>query len=803
MRNPFIYILFFLSFTFLCKNVKLHAQEEWNIYNPTPQISRIQSLDGNIYAISGNSLCFFNADSQSNDYNALSRINGLSGSFVQFIEAIPESQCLAIIYADGNIDLLYSFGSIFNIPDLANKSNVANKTIYSIYHVGKKLFISGGFGFIVVDTEKQLIIHSYSSKYDISFAFEWENSLYRYSKTQHLEGGATTDNLSDATNWKTVSNLEFLQVLCFSDNDNKHCWLLGKDKKLYELNQQHQISEISDIGFKNMYLVDNRVFFTTNQNKLYVADPETYTFTPNTSDPFYKAKEFISSNHKDHFFMLLDNSRIYKMEYDSIIPGAQIHFNCDWDNTFHADGIGTYYLGKMQTSEDGIVGIARRSYISDYSKAAALEGVFSHIPYDEDALVLNITANQIIPRLDYNSYFQGLTGLAADPLHDKRYAISTTLHGLYLIDHDTLLTRLDHTNSHGFIEAFSKEFASTRTSAATYDKDGNLFVTCSMQDTILRCLTLDGRVIKYPNPGMAQVADAHRILISQNDPYQLKWVLNDYGYGKSRIGIYYDKASPTSIGTKDYQSTWFSILVDQDNNEYNPNYIYDICEDLDGKIWVLTNLGPFVIESPSVTFDFAQKNAGKGKVRRIKIPRNDGTNLADYLMQNTICTCMAIDKNNQKWIGTNGDGLYLMSDDCITEIEHFTTDNSPLPTNDILDLCYDEQHSQLYISCESAVLTYKTNNVEGEEDLDKIYCYPNPVRPDYYGELNIMGLMDKSIVSITTSSGELVFRTTVHGASVSWNLMNSKGDRVKPGVYMVHAIEPNSKEGKISKVLVL
>lgn len=797
-----LYIFLCICISFFDKNVMLHAQD-WNIYNSTPQISRIQLFEENVYAISGNSLCYFNADSETNDFVPLNRINGLSGSFVQFIEAIPESQCLAVIYADGNIDLLQSSGKVSYIPDLANKSIAGDKTIYSVNHFGKNLFLSGGFGFIVIDADKQMIKHSYTSKYSISLAFEWNDYLFRYSEAHHLEGGAIADNLSDAANWKNVSSIAFSEVLCFTDNINKYCWLLGRNGKLYELNQQQQVNEISDSGYTHMYLVDDRVILTTNQNKLFIADPAAHTFTPNSDNPFFKGKGFISSNQKNQFFMLLDNNRIYRMEYNSYVPGNHVNFICDWDNTYQAEGIGTNYLGKMLTTENGIVGIARRSYISDYSKASALEGIVSFIPYEEDASIKNITPKQIVSGLSYNAYFQGLTGLAADPLHDQRYAVSTTLHGLYMIDHDTLLSRLDHTNSHGFIEAFSKEFASTRTSAATYDKDGNLFVTCSMQDTILRCLTLDGRVIKYPNPGMAQVADAHRILISQNDPYQLKWVLNDYGYGKSRVGIYYDKASPTSIGTKDYQSTWFSILVDQDNNEYNPNYIYDICEDLDGKIWVLTNLGPFVIESPSVTFDFAQKNAGKGKVRRIKIPRNDGTNLADYLMQNTICTCMAIDKNNQKWIGTNGDGLYLMSDDCITEIEHFTTDNSPLPTNDILDLCYDEQHSQLYISCESAVLTYKTNNVEGEEDLDKIYCYPNPVRPDYYGELNIMGLMDKSIVSITTSSGELVFRTTVHGASVSWNLMNSKGDRVKPGVYMVHAIEPNSKEGKISKVLVL
>lgn len=803
MKRIILPLLLCLWLPALVGQSSLHAMGEWNIYNSTPQTSRLQSLGDRLYAISGNSLCSYSTDSLTDDFLRLNRITGLSGSIVQFIQTIPQSQCMAIAYADGNLDLMYPDGSICNIPDLANKSMTGDKSLYSLCYSGNQLFASGGFGFVVVDLDQQFITQSFLTRFAIQFAFQWGNYLYRYSDSKHLECGNTEQNLQQNANWHVASQTGFKQALCFGDSLQSYCWLLGQNGHLYQLDESQQISEISSVCYTGMYLVDDKVFLTTDQQTLYVADPASLTFSPNRDDPFYNGTEFTPSDQKGHFFMLLSNSRIYRMGYNSYTPGEHVDFTCDWENTLQPEGIGTYFLGEMRLADDGLVGIARRSYINGTSKANALEGIVCHLPFDEGEAITNITPSQIVPKLTYNANFQGLTGLAADPLNEQRYAISTGLHGVYILDHDTLHSRLDHTNTHGGIEAFSTDYSSTRTSAVAYDDEGNLFVTCSMQDTILRCLTPDGKWIKYPNSGMAQVADARRIMISQNDPYKLKWVLNDYGYQKSRVGIYYDMGTPTSVGTPNYQTAWFTHLVDQDLNEYLPYYIYDLCEAKDGKIWVLTNLGPFVIEDPKTTFEYAQKNPGKGKVRRVKIPRNDGTNLADYLMDATYCTCMAIDNFNRKWIGTNGAGLYLLSADCITEIEHFSTDNSPLLSDDILNLCYDAESGRIYISCEGGVLTYQTDAIEGEDDFGGISCYPNPVRPEFSGELRIMGLMNDSQVSITTTDGTLLYRTHSEGATATWDLRTANGERVSSGIYLIHGVDAEGKKGKICKFLVL
>ena len=266
--------------------------------------------------------------------------------------------------------------------------------------------------------------------------------------------------------------------------------------------------------------------------------------------------------------------------------------------------------------------------------------------------------------------------------------------------------------------------------------------------------------------------------------------------------MYYDHATPADLS--DDQSAYFSILVDQDNNQYSSiNYFFDIAEDQNGAIWLLTSIGPLVIDDPFTTFDYAQKNPGYGKIRRVKVPRNDGTNLADYLMESASCTCIAVDNLNRKWIGTLGSGLFLLSDDGITEIEHFDTSNSPLFSNDILALSFDPETSVLYISCESGILTYQTDAWQGEADFSNLYCYPNPVRPEYSGDLRIMGLMADSYVSITDVSGNLIMRTRSIGSSITWDLRDSDGRRIEPGIYMIHGVDSEGKKGKICKFLVL
>ncbi len=797
------YINRLLLFLIILFPSTLLAIGEWNIYNSVINISQIQLFNGRIYGIAGPSLVSFSTDPLCPDYVQHSRNNGLTGKQAQLIAASIEAECLAIVYKDCNIDIIYTDGTIVGVPDIANKALAGDKTINSIQEIDGMLYLACSFGVQVLDLKAQSIPVSINTPYSIDFAFSFGNNLYRYSSKKKLEYCPLSDNVADNTHWKQVITQDLSQASLIPASDHNLCWLLSQEGKLLQLHEDNTTeSLLSEQRFKTIHRLTSGAILASD-GYILLADTESGTFTPNTNSPINAGNGYAYCYEDDCYFLLHPNGGIYYMTIEQNDPDRYVAFKVDFDHVMKVSGINTLYMGEMQLTPSGIIGISRLPYTSGQSAAHALSG--SICRYDivvDDWNSLNI-AEAIASRLQERTTFIGLTGIAVDPTDPSNYAISTALHGLYIMNNDTLVHRYDDLAEDGIVQAFGEDFLSARVSAVAYDDAGRLFYTNSVQDTVLRCLLPDGSCIKYPNEGMAQVPDARRILLSRHDPYNIKWVLNDYGYQKSRVGMYYDKGNPANVGKSDYQTAWFSTLVDQDGNEYVPYYIYDLCEDLDGKVWVLTNLGPFVIENQATTFDYAQKNPGKGKVRRVKIPRNDGTNLADYLMQSTVCSCMAIDNFNRKWIGTSGAGLYLLSEDCITEIEHFSSDNSPLLSDDILNLCYDAETGILFISCEGGVLTYQTDAIEGEEDFSSLHCYPNPVRPEYSGELRIMGLMNDSHVSITAANGDLIFQTRSQGATATWDLHLPSGARVKPGIYLIHGVDEEGKNGKICKVLVL
>jgi hypothetical protein len=408
--------------------------------------------------------------------------------------------------------------------------------------------------------------------------------------------------------------------------------------------------------------------------------------------------------------------------------------------------------------------------------------------HPETGLWTNITRSSLRNCPEVNYAFQGLTSLAIDPKNPERCAVGTLYMGLCIIEGDSVVEHYDETNSN--LETYWK----ARVSRLAYDDNGVLWMGNPCKNSAaLKALLPDGTWMDYPISGFdgGQFLFVRAILVTRLDPYGFKWISKSTG----GCAMYYDAGTPAD--KSDDESCCFSTLTDQDGNATTPSFFNAFAEDHDGAVWILTSSGPFVSDSPLETY------TTKGTVRRIKIPRNDGTNLADYLLANVDTRCIVVDAANRKWIGTAENGLYLLSADGLTTIEHFTTDNSPLFSNQILDLAMDQESGRLFISTPGGVLIYESGVAEGAKDFSAVYCYPNPVRPEYSGDLTITGLMDATQVRITDINNNVIYAATSAGNSVTWNLCNRSGKRVKAGVYLVYGVDEAGKKGMVSKVMVV
>lgn len=87
--------------------------------------------------------------------------------------------------------------------------------------------------------------------------------------------------------------------------------------------------------------------------------------------------------------------------------------------------------------------------------------------------------------------------------------------------------------------------------------------------------------------------------------------------------------------------------------------------------------------------------------------------------------------------------------------------------------------------------------------MEAVYAYPNPVYPDYSGDVIITGLSRNTNVKITDVSGNLVYETLSTGGDVSWDMTTYNGRKVSTGVYLLFC---NNEDGSVTataKILII
>lgn len=327
-------------------------------------------------------------------------------------------------------------------------------------------------------------------------------------------------------------------------------------------------------------------------------------------------------------------------------------------------------------------------------------------------------------------------------------------------------------------------------STLKYTDNGDLWVLNSMVDNpIWKIEHGSGNWVNYPHPEMSTPAKYNLVslLQSRNDK-NIMWFANNY-YMENRLYAY--------DCVNDKLVSYGPDFTNEDDAVITPIGVYSLAEDMEGNVWIASINGPFYISSTDAL-------AGNDLFVQHKVPRNDGTNLADYLLSDVKTRCIAVDGANRKWMGTNN-GVFLISNDCNTLIQHFTTENSPLLSNTVYDICVDDNSNMVYFATERGLCSYASDATQPSEEMtkDNVYAYPNPVTPEYTGKITIVGLSFNADVKIVTSNGALVNQGRSIGGSYQWDGRDLKGKRVASGVYMVQAATDSGDKGVVCKIAVV
>ena len=483
---------------------------------------------------------------------------------------------------------------------------------------------------------------------------------------------------------------------------------------------------------------------------------------------------------------IADTYRPNHPEYPTSLPDED---NSDYDqyidlvNTLNPGGPKHNYFFNMKMHNGRLYTVGGGWYqMGNYQRPGTIQVLNSNQEW-------TIYQDDITPA--FASSYRDVNAIAIDPLNENHVMVASCS-GLYEFMNGQFVKNYTQGNTDYFESAASNGSPNyVRTDGIVYDQQGKLYCLNSGSSTaiIMRDATgtwsglMDNVLIDQPNKSM------RGIIGSIIDSRGLLWFVNKHS----------DHPSFYAFNPQDETIVRFDRFVNQDGSSLGDYVVVNcICEDLNGNIWIGTNMGPVYI----TTNEMSDNSLG---VIQYKVPRNDGTDYADYLLAGNEITCMAVDKAGRKWFGTNGNGVYLISADNNTQEQHFTTDNSKLLSNTIESIAINDQTGEVFFGTERGLCSYVSDATQTNTEMtkDNVWAYPNPVTPEYNGLITVTGLTLNADVKILSANGALVAEGRSNGGTFTWDGNDQKGRRVASGVYMVVTATSGGNKGTVCKIAII
>lgn len=256
--------------------------------------------------------------------------------------------------------------------------------------------------------------------------------------------------------------------------------------------------------------------------------------------------------------------------------------------------------------------------------------------------------------------------------------------------------------------------------------------------------------------------------------------------------------SPRSLGGGLYVSnmeTVYRISAASSGGNLPTNYVLCAAIDEGGVLWIGTELGLRILYNPIEALQ-----SGNFETQPIIIEQNG---LPEALFMDTQINDIEVDGANRKWVGTETSGAFYLSENGEETVFHFTSSNSPLPSNNIVDIHVDPITGVVYFATDRGVVSYRSDAVDVGDSFGDVYAYPNPVRPGYSGKVVIKGLPNDADVRIVDVVGNLIYKAKAAGGVAEWDTKNMKGQPVASGIYLVLMTNRDASENKQTKIAIV
>lgn len=738
----------------------------WKGYFSYNTIKDVSESSSRLYAAAENALFIKNLSN--NELKTSNTIDGLSGQTISALYHSVTFNKTIIGYENGLLIVVNEAdGSVLNVVDIINKNIPSNikKVNHFLEHEGI-IYISCDFGIVqyklaTLEFGDTYFIGPNGQEVKVYQTAIFNNDIYAVTQFFGIRKAAITNpNLIDFSQWQVFDTGFWNGIVTFGNQ------LIGMNtnNKLYNYNGIF-FSELANLGQPGKDIRTNaNTLIATCSNKVIVFNPTLnpiativntqITATPVTFSCATVINDFIYIGTNENG--IVSSPLNAPTNFEFVMPsGPKMNNMFSINNT--SSNLWAVYGGYDITYNPfGYIGFSLSEFgISKYN----LTDGWLNIPYDD---VLNAKA---------------LVRIAVNPNDENQVYVGSYNDGLLKIENDIPTTVFNDSNStlEGIVSG-----SDFRINSTTFDKSGNLWMTNSRVKNGLQVLKSGGQWQAF---NMESILDNFsnndfcKIAIDRNGT---KWIAS------YRNGV---------IAFNENTNVFKKITEGVDLGNLPSIDVRAIAVDNRSQVWIGTNRGLRVLASSG-----SYNSDDQMKANPI-IFLEDG--VAKELLFEQYITDIAVNGSNQKWISTADSGVFLFSSNGQETIYHFTTDNSPLPSNVVNDVEINATTGEVFFATNKGLVSFQGTSTKPADNLQSVYVYPNPVRPEFNGTVKVAGLISKANVKITDIEGNLVFETTSEGGTIEWDTTAFGKYKVASGVYMIFIAADDASETAVKKVMII
>lgn len=763
MRKRLLYLLFLFVFQITFAQTNL----SWQGYFSYTQIKAVSESPTTIYAASENAL--FSKNNNTNIIKTTTTIDGLSGETITALYYSPTFNKTIVGYKNGLLIVINEAdGSMLKVVDIINKNLPGSiKRINNFMEFGGIVYVSTDFGIVQFNLATSKFGDTYfigdnGAEIKVTQTAIYNGFIYAATSSGIRKGATTNPNLIDFNQWQVTNSGDWTGITSFGT----------------------ELFAVNTTGYIHKYDSGSNTF-----NGFLPLAEATTNFRSTTDYLIITTANTVFVYNKQLVLQRQIN-RNQVPEINSVFSCATVINNTIYIGTV-ANGLVTTSLSSALTYENITpIGPSRNSIFSMQVTPTQLWTVYGDYdiyynpyPLDDFGISKFSTSGWLNIPFDKVLGAKSMSRITVNPTNENQVYASSFFSGLLKMDNDLPTILYNQTNS-GLesltISPPDPNYIDIRINGTAFDKSGNLWVTNCRVVNGLKMLSSSGQWKSYAMDKILSAPSESDFATMVIDRYGTKWMAT------SKNGV---------IGFNESSNTFKKITSGSDFGNLPIQDVRTVAVDNKNQLWIGTTKGLRVLSNVSNFQTESQLTT-----ESIIILED---NLAQELLYEQFISDIEVDGANNKWIGTADAGIFMVSPNGQETKYHFTTDNSPLPSNVINDISINSSTGEVFIATSRGLISFKGIATSASENLNSVYVYPNPVRPEYQGTLKINGLLNKANVKITDVAGNLVFEAISEGGTLEWDTTAFGKYKVASGVYMIFVSAQDGSETKVKKVMII